>query len=89
MAINKDGVWIPDPDKVIQQESQESDLLCDAEEDEAEGDQVLIKKRKYIKYDRLIEQAEAEGRINGKFKCLICGMRYSHRIDAVNCCKSL
>ena len=39
-------------------------------------DDVLVRDPSYVKYERLLHQAEAEGRIDGAFSCLVCGMRY-------------
>ena len=47
----------------------------------------LIKEKPFVKYDQLIHRAEREGRINGRFRCLVCGMRYHDKDDADECCK--
>jgi len=47
----------------------------------------LVKEKPFVKYDQLIEKAEREGRISGKFRCLVCGMRYHEKDDADECCK--
>ncbi len=49
--------------------------------------EILVRDKPYVKYDRLLAKAEAEGRINGEYRCLTCGMRYLHKEDAENCCK--
>ncbi len=51
-------------------------------------DDILVRDPNYVKYERLLLKAEAEGRIDGQFKCLVCGMRYREKIDADGCCKS-
>ena len=51
-------------------------------------DDVLIRDPNYVKYERLLHQAEAEGRIDGTFRCLVCGMRYRDKPDADACCNS-
>lgn len=51
-------------------------------------DDVLVRDPNYVKYERLLHQAEAEGRIDGRFTCLTCGMRYPHKCDAENCCNA-
>jgi uncharacterized protein CbrC (UPF0167 family) len=47
----------------------------------------LVKEKPFVKYDQLIEKAEREGRIAGRFRCLVCGMRYMAKDDADDCCK--
>lgn len=47
----------------------------------------LVKEKPFVKYDQLIERAEREGRINGRFRCLVCGMRYHAKDDAEDCCR--
>ena len=34
-------------------------------------DDVLVRDPSYVKYERLLLQAEAEGRIDGAFSCLV------------------
>ena len=48
---------------------------------------VLVKDESFVKYDRLLSKAETEGRIDGPFKCLTCGMRYMSKHEADDCCK--
>jgi hypothetical protein len=47
---------------------------------------LLVRDGKYIKYDRLLDKAGVEGRIDGPCKCLTCGMRYMSRVEADDCC---
>jgi hypothetical protein len=47
----------------------------------------LVKEKPYVKYDQLIERAELEGRINGRYRCLTCGMRYNSKDEAEECCR--
>jgi len=47
----------------------------------------LVKEKPFVKYDQLIARAEREGRINGRFRCLVCGMRYNDKDDAEDCCR--
>ena len=42
---------------------------------------------KYVKYHRLLALAEREGRIDGKYRCPVCGMRYLSFDEADVCCK--
>jgi len=54
-----------------------------------EGEDVLVKDKSYVKFERLLEKAEAEGRLDGNYKCLTCGMRYMSKDEAEGCCKIL
>ncbi len=51
--------------------------------------EILIRDESFVKYDRLLEKAEEEGRIDGPNKCLVCGMRYLSKNEADGCCKIL
>jgi hypothetical protein len=51
-------------------------------------DDVLVRDPSYVKYERLLHQAEAEGRIDGAFSCLVCGMRFRDKGEADACCNS-
>ena len=42
---------------------------------------------KYVKYRKLEELAKREGRIDGEFRCLSCGMHYLTFDEAHNCCR--
>ncbi len=50
---------------------------------------VLVRDKSFVKFERLLAKAEAEGRIDGDYKCLVCGMRYSQKDEAEICCKIL
>ncbi len=50
-------------------------------------DTILIRDESFVKYERLLLKAEAEGRIDGPCKCLVCGMRYLSKCEAEDCCK--
>ncbi len=50
-------------------------------------DDILVRDESFVKYERLLTKAEAEGRIDGPNKCLVCGMRYTSKEDADACCK--
>lgn len=52
-----------------------------------DGENVLIKDQSFVKYERLLNKAETEGRIDGPCRCLVCGMRYLTKDDAENCCR--
>jgi hypothetical protein len=47
---------------------------------------VLVKDKSYVKFERLLEKAESEGRLDGHFRCLTCGMRYVGKDEAEGCC---
>lgn len=47
---------------------------------------LLLKDESFIKFDRLLQHAESEGRIDGPFTCLVCGMHYQTKIQSVACC---
>lgn len=51
-----------------------------------EDEDILVRDPSYVKYERLLSQAEAEGRIDGKYSCLLCGMRYRDKATAEACC---
>ena len=40
----------------------------------------------YVKFSKLLAKAESEGRIDGKFRCPTCGMRFKIDAEAANCC---
>ena len=40
----------------------------------------------YVKFNRLLEKAQAEGRVDGKHRCPTCGMRFRNDAEAANCC---
>lgn len=46
-----------------------------------EGDE-----RNYVKFNKLLAKAQSEGRIDGKFRCPTCGMRFKTEVEASNCC---
>jgi hypothetical protein len=48
---------------------------------------VLVREKNFVKFERLLARAEAEGRIDGPQKCLVCGMRYLNKGDADSCCR--
>ena len=50
-------------------------------------DEILVRDESFVKYDRLLNKAEKEGRIDGPHKCLTCGMRYLTKEEAEDCCK--
>jgi hypothetical protein len=42
--------------------------------------------RSYVKFNRLLAKAQAEGRVDGKHRCPTCGMRFKSDAEAANCC---
>ena len=50
-------------------------------------DTSLVKEKHFVRYEQLIEKAEREGRINGAYRCLVCGMRYHDKEEAEDCCR--
>jgi len=47
---------------------------------------VLERDGTYVKFEQQLAKAENEGRIDGQFKCFVCGMRYLHSDGADRCC---
>ncbi|MBN1164173.1 MAG: hypothetical protein JXB45_06320 [Candidatus Krumholzibacteriota bacterium] len=48
---------------------------------------ILKKGKNYVKFHRLLAKAEETGRLDGKFVCPVCGMRYLSAGEADNCCR--
>ena len=48
---------------------------------------ILQKGKNYVKFHRLLAKAEAEGRLDGKYQCAVCGMRYLTDKEADECCR--
>ncbi|UCF05445.1 MAG: hypothetical protein JSV33_16320 [bacterium] len=48
---------------------------------------ILKKGKNYVKYHRLLAKAEAEGRLDGKYLCPVCGMRFLTSREADDCCR--
>lgn len=48
---------------------------------------LLVKNHSSSTYDLLIKKAEKEGRLNGRHKCPICGMRSNSSLEADACCE--
>ncbi len=53
----------------------------------AQEQEVLVREKNFVKFDRLLKKAEAEGRIDGPNRCLVCGMHYMSKDEADSCCK--
>ncbi|MGQ9604372.1 MAG: hypothetical protein ACUVUU_09265 [bacterium] len=52
-------------------------------------DEILIKDHTNVSYEMLLRKAEEEGRIGGKYKCPVCGMRFKNEKEAQECCKRI
>lgn len=50
-------------------------------------DTLLQKDKNYVKFHRLLAKAEAEGRLDGKHVCPVCGMRFLSAREADECCR--
>jgi hypothetical protein len=50
-------------------------------------DTLLQKDKNYVKFHRLLAKAEAEGRLDGKHVCPVCGMRFLSAKEADECCR--
>ena len=61
----------------------------DAMQRAKEEQEVLVRDKNYVKYERLLARAEENGRLDGNFKCLTCGMKYTVKKDAECCCRVL
>jgi len=48
---------------------------------------LLRKDKEYVKFMQLLDRAESEGRLDGKFTCKLCGMKFHTPEQAVDCCK--
>ncbi len=48
---------------------------------------ILQKDKNYVKFHRLLAKAELEGRLDGKYRCPVCGMRYLSSSEADECCR--
>ncbi len=40
----------------------------------------------YVMFSKLLAEAYAEGRVNGKYHCRVCGMRYKNSAESTTCC---
>lgn len=48
---------------------------------------VLMRDKEYVKFVQLLRKAEREGRLDGNFNCVLCGMRFNTREEAEECCR--
>jgi rubrerythrin len=49
-------------------------------------DEVLVKDEPSATFEMLLKKAEQDGRLSGKYRCPVCGMRYKKEREASNCC---
>ena len=47
---------------------------------------ILEQDDQYVKFTKLLEKATNEGRVDGRFRCTVCGMRFHEERDADACC---
>ena len=47
---------------------------------------VLENDENWVKFTKLLAKAAVEGRIDGKFRCRLCGMKYNSEAEAGTCC---
>jgi len=52
-------------------------------------EEALVREKPFVKYDQLIAKAEQEGRISGRYRCIVCGMRYLEKDGAEDCCRAV
>ncbi len=48
---------------------------------------LLRKDKEYVKFMQLLDKAEAEGRLDGRYACKLCGMKFHTQERADECCK--
>ncbi len=48
---------------------------------------LLRRDKQYVKFVQLLRKAETDGRVDGKWMCGLCGMKFNTRNDAEGCCK--
>jgi hypothetical protein len=52
-------------------------------------DRFLIKDEPSATYEMLLKKAEREGRLGGKHRCPVCGMRFKNEREANACCRGI
>ena len=50
---------------------------------------VLVKDQPSATFEMLLKKAEQDGRLTGKFRCPVCGMRYKKEREASICCSGV
>jgi rubrerythrin len=51
--------------------------------------QVLVKDQPSATFEMLLKKAEQDGRLSGKFRCPVCGMRFKKEREASTCCSGM
>jgi hypothetical protein len=49
-------------------------------------EEVLVKDEPSATFEMLLKKAEQDGRLSGKHRCPVCGMRYRKEREASMCC---
>jgi hypothetical protein len=49
-------------------------------------EEVLIRDQPSATFEMLLKKAEQDGRLSGKHRCPVCGMRYKKEKEASMCC---
>ena len=47
---------------------------------------VLDSEADFVKFTKLLSRAVAEGRIDGRYRCPVCGMRFNNEPESIICC---
>jgi len=45
-------------------------------------------RKKFPTFEKLLEKAKKQGRVDGPFECPVCGMRFNSKEEADSCCCS-
>jgi len=48
---------------------------------------LLLRDKEYVRYVQLLKKAESEGRLDGRYTCSLCGMKYQSAEEAEACCR--
>ncbi len=59
-----------------------------SKQEKTQDEQNLLRKDKeYVKFVQLLKRAEVDGRLDGGFECMLCGMKFHSEEEARGCCK--
>ncbi len=47
---------------------------------------ILEQDDQYVKFSKLLEKATTEGRVDGRYRCAVCGMRFNDEKASDDCC---
>jgi hypothetical protein len=47
---------------------------------------VLDGDEQFVKFAKLLQKALMEGRVDGKHRCPVCGMRFNEEKESFECC---